>query len=222
MEINLEKDLIPPKVNSYLEEKINKGTFYPKDHNKEIKNHFDIYIEKTRKVLKEIEDINIEEELTIELKKYLSNYSKEYIKYLELKSKNPSWIVTGRGGLNIRKYNKNQNLISKNLNELNSLSNNFDDILSKIKSKAQKEKQKNKYLKMKEKLDDVKVVPKFTRSKEVIQEENMTLNTNVYKFDKYKIYKLFGNWRVLDEFNQIIFKSSNLSYCKKYIALLID
>lgn len=211
-----------PNIEIDLENRLNNITFYPKNYNLEIKKHFEKYIEKTNQILLISEDIYTRDFFIKELQIYINKFGKEYINYLYLKCEHPSWTVTGRGNLNINKYNKVHNLRINKLNELNNLSEKFDKLLSKISTDIKKEHQKIQFLKNKAILDTVKKIPKFTRKKEEIVEENMKFNINIYRFKDYKIYKVFGNWRVLNQSDKIIYKSNQLINCKKYIALLCE
>lgn len=211
-----------PQIEIDLENRLNDMTFYPKNYNLEIKNHFEKYIEKTNKVLSILDKMHIRDYLVEELKSYLTKYGNEYVNYLYLKSKNPSWIATGRGNLNVIKYHEGQNSVSKKLSELNILSSSFDKKLDRINWDIKKEHKKIQFLKNQEILNSVKKVPKFTRNTEDIIEGSVKLNVNVYRFNDYKVYKLFGYWRVANELNDILFRSSKLINCKKYIGLLTE
>lgn len=158
-------------------------------------------------------------------------YTENFTAYLRHKALNPSWMVTGRSGLNVRKY---ENAMRKHDNLLQTLvetGNNMNDLIvkaQKVISKIEKEKRINT---VNEKI--------ATEAKEItIRREKKKINiahgmhvgiftdgnfeTTAYNAnDEIYIINMWGAWRYFNKTGKEIetdFKFNTLTQAKKYIG----
>ena len=158
-------------------------------------------------------------------------YTENFTAYLKHKALNPSWMVTGRSGLNVRKY---ENAMRKQDNLLQTLvetGNNMNSLIEKaqkIISKIDKEKRINA---VNEQI--------ATETKEItIKREKKKINvahgmhvgiftdgnfeTTAYNAnDEIYIIKMWGAWRYFNKTGKEIetdFKFNTLTQAKKYIG----
>lgn len=150
------------------------------DHTKVLRGRLQ---EANEKVIELCEKVGITPRIEYEAKRYLQNfkkkYSEAYIEYLRIKGENPSWLVTGRGGLNVRSYNKGQERIMKKTLLLNELSEKFDERIKRFEYRIKEVVEK----KEKELIENIK-------------EEDLTLEFKKVKvninFEVNRIFKDFG------------------------------
>ncbi|MEI2465021.1 hypothetical protein [Niallia taxi] len=113
-----------------------------RDHSKEVQDLFSSYTDKVTDVLKNTESEYIIYKLKQSLQYFKKSYHQTYISFLSHKANNPSWAVTGRGNLNVSKYNKSMNREDNLRNKLFELTSNMD---SNIKKYSNKIKRENKF-----------------------------------------------------------------------------
>jgi len=139
------------------------------------------------------------------IKEALQRFKKEYhallVKWLDMKGKQPSWIVTGRGGLNTSKYNATMERINKVMLELAELPKSFENKVNKYKKKAFKEKKERENFKLKNEL--LQPLPDL-KFKTVIRELDLLGNGNIeeqrcYVHEDYMIANAWGAWRVFSD-----------------------
>ena len=162
---------------------------------------------------------------------FLKRYYNNYYGRLKNNAACPSWICTGRSGLNVNKYNKHMNKNDNLMRELIELENTFNSKIDKLKDSIQKAKQNiiKKDLEnitgeiqglQKQKIDINRHV-----ANNIFTDTNYTINGYNYK-DKYYIIKNWGYWRIYDSNGKEIevltrcFKS--LQECKKGLMYILQ
>lgn len=111
-----------------------------RDHTKEIQELFTQYNRKVIDLLEQTDDERIIYNLKKALQSFKKRYFENYIKILRHRSENPSWVVTGRGGLNKHRYDKALSRYDKLIQESIELIKQIDAAINKAKNKIQKEK----------------------------------------------------------------------------------
>jgi hypothetical protein len=87
------------------------------DHTKEIQELFLEYTNKVKSIIGETNNERIIYNLKRELQYFKRQYFKNYVVKLQHKASNPSWVITGRGNLNKRKYDKAVNRYDRLMQE---------------------------------------------------------------------------------------------------------
>ncbi|MGM7720539.1 hypothetical protein [Metabacillus sp. Hm71] len=192
-----------------------------KDYNKEIQEYFQ---ECNDKVIQSIGTTD-NQYYIYKLKDYLQRYKKKYhslyLKYLTQKGSQVSWAVSGRGNLNVSRYNKKMNQIDKTMLELAGLPDEFKSVLSKYQSKIRKEKTNL----IKEAAENTEITISFATETKEFTYMNMKEKKRVYVAGEYWISKLWGMFRVFKgnkEIDTTLKTTSTLNDAKKYVVYLIN
>jgi hypothetical protein len=110
-----------------------------RDHNKELYSLFTTYTNNVKALLELTDNEYYIYKLKSGLQRFKRKYHETYIKYLSHKGNNPSWAVTGRGNLNVSRYNKARDRENNLMNELVSLPKQFEQYVNKFRNKIKKE-----------------------------------------------------------------------------------
>jgi len=142
-------------------------------------------------------------------KEYLQRFKKKYydlqVRILRHRVSNPSWAVTGRGNLNVNRYNKKQSQYEKMMLELGQLVEDFNNKIESFENQIDKEQRQ-------ERLKNVQSVLENIRDNENFEKVKVNINPNAsdnifnvlsnsvevqaYKLESYYIIKNWGYWRV--------------------------
>jgi len=167
------------------------------------------------------------------LQSFKKKYHEQYIKVLSHKANNPSWMVTGRGGLNVSRYNKKQEQLNNMSMNLYSL---IDEFNAKIKAfKYQEKQEKEQIIKaaIDENLKNVGEVLTFKRIKKDIPIDGVgninTITDRMWSVTSHtlKEYEIINNWGAFRIYKDGIevhsMKSTGtLSEAKKYVMYLMN
>lgn len=106
-----------------------------KDHQKEIQD----ILRECNNVIIDVLKNNTNDYIEYKAKSFLQWYKKKlynlYVKILTHKANNPSWMITGRGNLNISKYNKKMEQYNNMLQEYSKLEDKFNNYINNLKEK---------------------------------------------------------------------------------------
>lgn len=87
------------------------------DWNTDLQNTLQSAQNKVKELLKQTDNQSVIYNLKKSLQHFKKHYAETFVKYLSHRANNPSWVVTGRGNLNVNRYNKAQdreyNLLQK-------------------------------------------------------------------------------------------------------------
>lgn len=163
------------------------------------------------------------------IKKYLQSFKKryyeQYLKILNHKANNPSWMVTGRGGLNVRRYNKMQDRYDKLLGESVKLSEEFKRKIQDFKWQIQDEKQRQWREKINNSLNDTELKEVFTVEKKPVTVAGYTETVRTYNYNGYTIAKTWGKYRIFSkdgkEIETTLKTSDKLADAKRYVLMLV-
>ncbi|MEQ6355227.1 hypothetical protein ABNX05_11415 [Lysinibacillus sp. M3] len=183
-------------------------------------------LENTKEVIELADNIYSKNTLINGFNAFCERYTRELNSYLYQRSVNPGWAVTGRGGLNINRYNKKQDQLHNKMGKVVEMLEKQKSILEKyesriIRNNANKEKQDidNAIAN----IDECTIV--FTTKKRAVSlRSGFTNDVRCYISANYYIAKIGGCYRVFDNVtNKEIcdFKTTDkLDYVKKYVMYL--
>ncbi|AZV43688.1 hypothetical protein BAOM_3079 [Peribacillus asahii] len=197
-----------------------------KDHNKELQEYF---TECNNKVLEAIGTTNNEYyiyKLKEALQRHKKNYHAQYVKYLNHRASNPSWVITGRGNMNVSRYNNKMDQQSRIMMELATMPEEFNKLINKYENKIYKDKQTELNEQLQNELNQPLPDLKFkTINKEVdIYGSGRLFNVRFYECEGYLISKIAGAFRVYNSKGKELWSAKSkgkLSDAKAYVSLLI-
>lgn len=163
------------------------------------------------------------------IKKYLQSFKKryysQYLKILNHKANNPSWVVTGRGGLNVRRYNKMQDRYAKYLGESVKLSEEFKNKMQTFHWQITDTKQRQWKGEISSRLNLIELKELFTVEKKPITAAGYTETVRTYNYKGYTIAKSWGMFRIFKDGREIkstLKTTDTLSTAKKYVLMLVQ
>lgn len=207
-------------VSDELQRRLHAASMFEVDYKKECTNIFQSVQDAAYSVINST-DI---ESIQYQVKKYVQSYKKhyydQYLKVLNHKANNPSWAVTGRGGMNVSRYNKMQDRYSNMISTLSELSNEFNKRISKFKSQIHKHEQEI----IKQEIDNITETVEFKTDKKEIVVAGHKETKRVYIYNKFMIAKTWGCYRVFDlngkEINSNLKTTSKLDDAKQFVLYL--
>ncbi|AJA41504.1 hypothetical protein AXJ14_gp185 [Geobacillus virus E3] len=190
------------------------------DHTKSIQNFFSQYNDKVVEVLEQTDNERIKYHLKKALQSFKKRYFDNYIKRLHNKANNPSWLVTGRGGLNVRKYNKALNQYDKLMQEAIELTKQMDRTIERAKDEIRRDKEQR----IKEAVKNVKNELAFRVVTKEVEYMGMKQRKRVYIYNDYWTAKLWNAYRIFKGGQEIyaLKTTQGLEDAKQYIAYLVQ
>jgi hypothetical protein len=190
------------------------------DHTKSIQEFFTQYNSKVKELLEQTDNERIKYHLKKALQSFKKRYFDNYVKRLHNKANNPSWVVTGRGGLNVRKYNKALNQYDKLMQEAIELTKQMDRAIERAKDEIRKDKEQQ----IKEAIKNVKNDLTFTVTTKEINYMGYKERKRVYVYNDYWTAKLWGCYRIFKHNKEIheMKSTDKLEDAKQYIAYLVQ
>lgn len=229
-------DLESYKIDESICKMENDNSFFrrkDRNQNEELQDTLKQFNDKMKKLILELPDENKNYyfKRAQSLKK---KYTENFTAYLRHKALNPSWMVTGRSGLNVRKYEnamrKQDNLLQTLVDTGNNM-NNLIEKAQKIISKIEKEKRINA---VNEQIAaEAKEITIKREKKKINVSHGMhvgiftdgTWETTAYNAnDKIYIINMWGAWRYFNKTGKEIetdFKFNTLTQAKKYIGAFL-
>lgn len=182
-------------------------------------------LEITKEVI-EIADSNYSKNTLINgFNAFCERYTRELNSYLYQRSINPSWAVTGRGGLNVTRYNKKQDQLNNKMLKVVEMLEKQKSILEKYKRKF---KQNEEYKTKKaiehaiNNLDDVSL--SFSTQKREMDYYGYKYNTRSYESPNYFFMNIAGCFRIFERTTSKEVHSmktnDKLNDAKKYVMYL--
>jgi hypothetical protein len=198
-----------------------------RDHNKELQNLFIHYTEQVKNVISITDNEYYIYKLKSALQRFKKNYHTAYIKYMTHKANNPSWVTTGRGGMNVSKYNQKMNRQDTLMLELANLPEELKTYISKYRNKIRKDKEAAIKAQIQEELKQPLPELTFTSiTKEFdLYSNGSKVKTRFYEAEGYSICKVWGAFRVFETATgkEIYSTKSNgtLKDAKAYVQMLV-
>lgn len=142
-------------------------------------------------------------------KEYLQRFKKKYydlqVRILRHRVANPSWAVTGRGNLNVNRYNKKQSQYEKMMLELGQLVEDFNNKIESFENQIDKEQRQERLKNVQSVLENIRDNENFEKvkvninpnaSNNIFNVVNNSVEVQAYKLEGYYIIKNWGYWRV--------------------------
>lgn len=215
-------DLDQYTVSDELQDRLHNSSMFEVDWKADCKNTFENIQAQAIKVLNKTDN----KRLIYEIKKYVQSYKKRYfelyIKMLNHKANNPSWAVTGRGGLNVRRYNKMQDRYDNMLRKHTELSKEFEKKLYYFEKRINDLKVQN----INKRVRNISELPVFETTRDNVTVAGYTdQNARVYKCGRYMISKQWGMFRIFKDGKEIettLKTTSTLTEAKMYVGYLLQ
>ncbi len=219
-DINID-DLHMYTVSDELQSRLHSSSLFQVDYKTDCFNTFNELQKDALSVLSQTDN----EYLQYQIKKYLQSFKQryytQYIKILNHRANNPSWAVTGRGGLNVRRYNKMQDRYGNLLSQFSDMKKEFDNRMDKFKTRIfQLEKER-----LDKEVNGVVEIPEFKIDRKQITVAGYTETTRVYTYKNYMITKSWGMYRVFKDGKEVdtsLKTTSRLNEAKRFVAYLIS
>ena len=193
-----------------------------RDHNKELQSLFTSYNNKVNEILEKMENEYYIYKIKTALQSFKKKYHEAYTKYLSHKANNPSWAVTGRGGMNINKYNKSMDRQTSLMLVLAEMPKELDELIMSYKLKERKDKQNM----IKEAAKNTEINITFKTETKEFRYMRMDEKKRVYVYNEYWICKLWGCFRIFkgNGENEIysMKTTEKLDDAKKYVTMLVN
>ena len=191
-----------------------------RNHDDEIQQLFEHYTNKIKDTLTKTDNEYYIFKLKTKLQQFKKQYHTLFIKYLTHKGNNPSWAVTGRGGLNVTRYNKQLNRQDSMMLQLAELPKELEEFIAKYENKIRKDK-KNA---VKEKVDNTVVNVTFTASTQEFEYMGYQEKKRVYSYGAYSICKLWASFKIFKDGKEIhsMRTIDKLEDAKKYVCMLLE
>ncbi|MGG3987473.1 hypothetical protein [Bacillus smithii] len=191
-----------------------------RDHNKEIRELFNHYTEKTKEVIATTENEYYIFKLKEALQRFKKHYHQTYIKYLTAKADNPSWAVTGRAGRNTHRDQKVQDRENRYMLEVVYLPKQFEKELNKYKDKIRKDEKEA----LKKRIEQAEITVPFKTETKEFTYMGLKEKKRVYSYQNYWICRLWGCYRIFKDEKEIhdMRTTDKLEDAKKYISMLVQ
>ena len=167
------------------------------------------------------------------LQSFKKKYAEAYISTLRHRANNVSWMISGRSGLNISRYNKKQDQLTNKMKHECELIDNFNERIQQYKNKInsiQDKKELDSYLEAIKNIDISKAT--FTHVKIKIHRSaitdifnNATYEVNAYKYKEYYILKNYGSFKIYNIDGQEIeqkYRDGTLKGAKTYLLYYLS
>lgn len=156
---------------------------------------------------------------------FCERYSRELNSYLYQRSVNPSWAVTGRGGLNVSRYNKKQDQLYNKMMKVVEMLEKQKSILEKYKNKFKKQEQ----LKTKQAIEHAmsnldSTSLSFATKQREFEYYGYKYNARSYESPNYFFMKMAGCYRIFERTTgkevHSMKTTDKLTDTKKYVMYL--
>jgi hypothetical protein len=191
------------------------------DRTAEIRTHFQHWTDEVKSVLATTDNPRITYELKSALQRYKRKYFENYLAQLRHRANNPSWVVTGRSGLNMSRYNKALDRYDRLIAEGIELTERLKRTIEKAKTEIRRDKEQRTRKQAAQM--DVDTVEWKTETRE-IEMYGISERCRVHITGPYMIAKTWGCWRIFQNGKQIhsMKSTDRLEDAKKYVVLLIQ
>jgi hypothetical protein len=189
------------------------------DHTAEIRAHFQHYTDAVKTVLADTDDSHIIYTLKTALQRYKRRYFDNYIARLRHRANNPSWAVTGRANLNMRRYNKALGRYDRLLQEAVELTRQMDNAIDRAKRDIRRAREQREREQMAQTPLDIEFVVKT----QYITMHGVTERCRTYTHGEYMIARTWGCYRIFRNGKEIhsMKSTDRLNDAKRYVAMLV-
>lgn len=178
----------------------------------------------TEKVLNRTNDAYYQYKLVNAFNSFCKRYSEALNSYYYQSSINPSWAVTGRGNLNVDRYNKKMDQIHNKLGKTVEIVNSFESYLKKYDNKIKKDSKKRELELINNEIDNNTISLSFSTQKRKIEYYGYTYESRSYESPTYFFMKMAGCYRIFErETGKEVHSmktNDNLNTTKRYVLYL--
>lgn len=210
-------------VTDQLQSRVHSASLFEVDYKKECVEIFKSIQNAAVTILETTNNSKIKYQIKTYLQTYKKSYYELYLKILNHRANNPSWAVTGRGGMNVRRYNKMQNRYDDLLRQSVELSNQYEKQMNKFKRLISKDNQAAFEKEYNSKLNELEITPNFTTETKEIDFMGVTERLRTYNYDGYTVAKTWGMYRIFKNGKEVttnLKTNSKLDDAKKYVLYL--
>lgn len=219
-------DIAQYTISEQLESRLNSNSFFPHKkgyYTEDLQATFENRKNEALKVIELTDDIYYQNKVIYLFNRYMKNYHNEYVSYLNMKANNPSWAVTGRGNMNVSRYNKKQDQVFNKMGKTVEISNKFENDLDKIKWKMKKNEQYKTQKAINEAINNNTISLSFQTEKRTVTVGGYTETKRAYISPNYFILKTWGCFRIFDNNGKEVHSmktNENLTDAKNYVLYL--
>lgn len=217
-------DLEKYTVSDELQRRLHSASLFEVDYKKDCAITFQQFQNEALEVLSLTDD----PKMIYYIKKYLQSFKKryyeQYLKILNHRASNPSWAATGRGGLNVSRYNKMQDRYDKYLGEAVKLSEEFKKKMRDFKWQIERdiEQQVKQYIE--NELNKTENSLEFRTESREVNVGNYKEKVRAYVHGDYVIAKSWGCFRIWKNGKEVhnMKTTERLDDAKHYVAYLVE
>lgn len=216
-------DLDQYTVSDELQRRLHSASMFEVDYKKDCANTFQYIQSAALEVLALTDNPKIQYQIKSYLQSYKKRYYDQYLKILNHRANNPSWAVTGRGGMNVRRYNKMQDRYSNMLNKASEMDKEFKNRLNKFKDQIIREEQETFRADLEAFSNTLNGEHEFITETREIDYMGITKRLRTYSFKGFTIVKTWGCYRVFKNGKELktdLKTTSRLEDAKKYVLYL--
>jgi len=182
-------------------------------------------LESTKEVIKMADSNYSKNTLINGFNDFCERYTRELNSYLYQRSVNPSWAVTGRGGLNVARYNKKQDQLHNKMSKVVEVLDKQKSILDRYKIKFKK----NEAFKTKQAIEHAinnldSTSLSFSTQQREMDYYGYKYNTRSYESPNYFFMKMAGCYRIFEHVTgkevHSMKTNDKLTDAKKYVLYL--
>jgi hypothetical protein len=179
-----------------------------RNHTKEIQ---DLFQSANDNVI-ELINLDCDKYIEYKVKTYLQSFKKKYydlyVKILRHKADNVSWMVSGRGNLNVNRYNKKQEQLTNMMKQLSQLIDDFNSKIDSFKNKINRAKELEIKKSINNEMENIntntlnltKVTKRYKPGAVQNIFDNATKEIKVYSYNnQYFIFKNWSYWRIYNQ-----------------------
>lgn len=156
---------------------------------------------------------------------FCERYTRELSSYLYQRSINPSWAITGRGGLNVSRYNKKQDQLHIKMMKVVEMLENQKVIINKYKRKFKQYEEYKTLQAIEEAMNNIdSTTLSFATQNREIEYYGYKYNTRSYESPNYFFMKMAGCYRIFERTTgkevHSMKTADKLTDAKKYVMYL--
>lgn len=216
-------DLEQYTVSDELQRRLHSSSMFEVDYKRDCQLTFQQFQNEALQVLALTDDPRLQYYIKKYLQSFKKRYYEQYLKILNHKASNPSWIVTGRGGLNVSRYNKMQERYDRYIGESVKLSKEFEKKMQDFKWQIQDQKDKEWREKMNNSLNNTDLLDVFIVERKSVTVAGYTEKVRTYNYNGYTIAKTCGMFRIFNNGKEIkttLKTTDTLTTAKRYVLML--
>lgn len=197
------------------------------NHTKEIQDYFLSVNNEVLSVLENCNDKTIEYNLKMALQRFKRDYHTNYVNRLQNKASNPSWMLTGAAGRNVRKDQKMNNRYDNLLLKANEIVDKFNKSVNRAKSEMKKQQKQELETKVNntnvEDCDFTRCNKKYNlnATNNIFLDPNHEVGMTTFN-NEYFIFKNWGKYRIYNSEGMEIAGRNSLKDAKKYVVMLVE